>query len=381
MAVRLLSDAAPWRYEIRFHWPSGRLYRERRRATVTGKSAAVREAEKREAYLLAAGEVALVPVVPAKKVPTVGEFWPRYLSHCRGEREKPSSLAGKASVWRTHLAQRFASVPLNEVSASSVSALRTALANRSPKTVNNVLSPLNSCLKLAAEWEEIPTMPCRIKISAVHGERPDFYDFDDYARLVDAARELGAAHDVLVRLGGEAGLRRGEMMALRQTDVDYRRKQLRVEQAGWTRSKRKARAEGVGQIEIGKPKGGRGRVVPMTDALCAALTAHRHRGEYVLANTDGAMTLGHVLRDNLERVQKCAGMTVMGSLHKLRHTFCSHLAMRGAPAKAIQELAGHTSLATTLRYMHLSPSALDEAIGLLNVRAEGSPGARVDAEP
>jgi len=50
----------------------------------------------------------------------------------------------------------------------------------------------------------------------------------------------------------------------------------------------------------------------------------------------------------------------------LRHTFCSHLAMRGAPARAIQELAGHKDLATTQRYMHLSPAALDSAIRLLD---------------
>jgi hypothetical protein len=42
--------------------------------------------------------------------------------------------------------------------------------------------------------------------------------------------------------------------------------------------------------------------------------------------------------------------------------------MRGAPAKAIQELAGHEDLSTTLRYMHLSPSARESAIGLLNRR-------------
>ena len=49
-----------------------------------------------------------------------------------------------------------------------------------------------------------------------------------------------------------------------------------------------------------------------------------------------------------------------------RHTFCSHLAMRGAPARAIQELAGHPDLTTTQRYMHLSPAALDSAIRLLD---------------
>ncbi len=52
-------------------------------------------------------------------------------------------------------------------------------------------------------------------------------------------------------------------------------------------------------------------------------------------------------------------------VHILRHSFCSHLAMRGAPARAIQELAGHKDLSMTQRYMHLSPAALDAAIRLL----------------
>ena len=63
---------------------------------------------------------------------------------------------------------------------------------------------------------------------------------------------------------------------------------------------------------------------------------------------------------------------VKKGVHILRHTFCSHLSMRGAPAKAIQELAGHADLTMTQRYMHLSPAALDSAIRLLE-----QPAARV----
>lgn len=57
---------------------------------------------------------------------------------------------------------------------------------------------------------------------------------------------------------------------------------------------------------------------------------------------------------------------VPAGVHMLRHTFCSHLAMRGAPARAIQELAGHQDLSTTQRYMHLSPAAVEGAIRLLD---------------
>lgn len=63
---------------------------------------------------------------------------------------------------------------------------------------------------------------------------------------------------------------------------------------------------------------------------------------------------------------------VKPGIHILRHSFCSHLAMRGAPARAIQELAGHQALGTTQRYMHLSPAALDAAIRLLETGTETS---------
>jgi len=46
--------------------------------------------------------------------------------------------------------------------------------------------------------------------------------------------------------------------------------------------------------------------------------------------------------------------------------------MRGASPRTIQELAGHTDLQTTQRYMHLAPAALREAIGLLDLRGRGT---------
>jgi site-specific recombinase XerD len=65
--------------------------------------------------------------------------------------------------------------------------------------------------------------------------------------------------------------------------------------------------------------------------------------------------------------------------HILRHTFCSHLAMRGGPAKAVQELAGHRDLTTTLRYMHLSPAAKDSVIRLLEAPGFGDIGETGDS--
>ena len=75
--------------------------------------------------------------------------------------------------------------------------------------------------------------------------------------------------------------------------------------------------------------------------------------------------LTHRAAVDFDTPHKRAGLTKRG-VHILRHTFCSHLAMKGAPARAIQELAGHESLSRTQRYMHLSPAAIDRAIRLLD---------------
>ena len=95
----------------------------------------------------------------------------------------------------------------------------------------------------------------------------------------------------------------------------------------------------------------------------------KHRSPRVLgpSDGDGSPLTWDVARDHVQRAVRRARITRSGTsgIHRLRHTFCSHLAMRGAPARAIQELAGHQDLGTTQRYMHLSPAALDGAIRLL----------------
>ena len=131
------------------------------------------------------------------------------------------------------------------------------------------------------------------------------------------------------------------------------------------------RSEWKGHVTL--PKGGRERQVNMTKRLEAVLTRSRHlRGDRVLWRDDGYDKVTAVLFAKwMRRAQRRARLKVTGGLHILRHTYCSRLAMAGAPALAIKELAGHTTLATTMRYMHLSPAAKSAAIELLNHEVVG----------
>jgi integrase len=322
--------------------------RERRKAPVPSKSGARRWGEARERELLLQG-----PARPKKEVPTLAEFQVRYIDgYARANRHKPSGIESKLSHFRTHLIPQLGDKPLDQIGDEDVQQLKAAV-NGGNKTVNNVLSTLNKMLKIAVEWRVIDKMPCTIRLLKVSIPDMEFYDFHEYERLVQFARSIDPRIYIAVLLGGDAGLRPSEVIALERPDMDYARGYLAVQRAEW-------------KGQVGLPKGGRPRRVPMTKRLMAALRAHRHlRGARVLMRDDGQTATTKVLKGWLLQAERRAGFEATGAAHKLRHTFCSHLAMRGAPARAIQELAGHKDLTTTQRYMHLSPAAIEGAIRLL----------------
>ena len=348
--------------DIRFTYPDGAPLRQRIKAPVESKSAAKRWGEAKERELLLRPSPVLVQrqEEQRKEVPTLREFAPRVIAqHARANRQKASTIHAKERIFENHLYPALGNAQLDRVTDDLVQVLKANLSIKAPKTVNNILTVLGKTLRLAVKWKVIGTMPCTIDLLRVSNLVPVFYEFADYRRLVGAAQGLDPRALLVVLLGGDAGLRAGEMMGLRGEDVDRRRGQLVIERAVW-------------RDIVDSPKSGRGRIIPMTDALAEAFgKVPIVRGVRVLLRDDGDPVRRRDLSRWLRAAQRQAGVRVSYGPHVLRHTFCSHLAMRGAPAKAIQELAGHTSLTTTLRYMHLSPSERQGAIRLLNRREAG----------
>ena len=103
----------------------------------------------------------------------------------------------------------------------------------------------------------------------------------------------------------------------------------------------------------------------MTKQLREALLSMKRWNERVLWRTEHVAPFTH--HSVVHRVHKAMSRARLKKKgpHALRHTFCSHLAMRGVSAVKIQKLAGHAKLSTTQIYMHLAPSTLDDAIEAL----------------
>jgi integrase len=343
--------------DIRYTYPDGAPFRRRIKAPVESKSAAKRwgEAKERELMMQPSPVFLRKQQEQQKEVPTLTEFETRFIDgYARANQQKASTVHTKRRIFHLHLVPALGSKKLDSITNEDVAQLKASLGTYNPKTVNNIVNVLSKTLKVAVEWGVIERAPCTIKLLKTRTPVMAFYEDEEYGRLVEAAKKVDDRMHVMVLLGGDAGLRRGEIVSLRQCDVDQRRRQLHVQFATW-------------RTVEDSPKGGRGRIIPMTEALASALAANRHlRGPRVLHLDDAKPVDENVLQDWMEQASRRAGLSVTRSLHILRHTFCSRLAMRGAPAKAIQELAGHQNLSTTLRYMHLSPAARESAIKLLD---------------
>jgi integrase len=223
------------------------------------------------------------------------QFSQRFLDdYARANQQKPSGVEAKASILRVHILPALGQKPLDRITTEDIQRLKGRLGKKAPKTVNNVLTVLNVLLKTAVQWGAIREMPCTIRLLKVPRGTATFHDFESFERLVDGAKGIGGQALVVVLLGGEAGLRCGEMIALEWKDVDLGRRQLCVRRSDWN-----------GQITA--PKGNRIRYVPLTTRLEAALREHRHlRSPRVLCRADGTnLLLRHASLDGASAQVPC----------------------------------------------------------------------------
>ena len=140
----------------------------------------------------------------------------------------------------------------------------------------------------------------------------------------------------IVLIAIHSGMRRGEIVNLRRTEIDFKERRIILE----------------------KTKNNERRVIPMNDTLIEVLQSlpvHLH-SETVFPDINGNM-----VTVTFERACKRAGIEDF-HFHDLRHSFASYLTMDGENLRTVQTLLGHKDLRMTMRYSHLSPEHLREAV-------------------
>ncbi len=368
-----------WWIDVKYQHPSGRVERVRKASPINTRRGA-EEYERQIRQALLTGSFGKEKQSDAGRMPTVEEFVPRFLTYSENN-NKYSSVVSKRQILDQHVIPALGRMPLDSIGLAEIEDFKAAMRKKtsgararkdaptkaairkrkdiqpallSLKTINNALTVVRKMLSLAQEHGIITHVP-RVKLFKTAKAAFDFLSFEEAERVVAAA-----APDwrpvVLVAL--KTGLRQGELMGLQWADVDLQRGKLQVRRTIW---------RGV----TGLPKGGRERTVDLPGSAVEALRAHRHlRGPYVFCQADGQPHTNGTMKGPLERALREADICrEQGRIgwHDLRHTYGSHLAMRGVPLKAIQELMGHATIEMTERYAHLSPEVRASAVQQLDL--------------
>lgn len=298
----------------------------------------------------------------------------------RGDKPyKPSTLRGYRRCLNAEVLDEFGSRRLDDISRGELNAFIQGLARRglAASTIRNTLVPLRALYRQAIALEQVTANPTRgVQVPGGSGRRERVAARAEIHRLLAAV----PLHDrALWATALYAGLRRGELMALRWMDVDLAAGVIHVRFNYDPGSKRM----------VGVKSDAGERSVPICAVLRDELVAHRQRAgarPTGLVFARGALaqaTRGHrgdamapfsdsSVARRAERHWHKAGVAPI-TLHECRHTFASlmiaAMAAEGTfDPKLLQALLGHTSITQTFdRYGHLFPGAEKEAARMLDV--------------
>jgi len=298
---------------------------------------------------------------------TVADMIDRYLA--KVERENPKRLKDVSSVlewWRDQLgycvladfnrsqiSQKIELLTRKTVERVDKDTGRKKPVPISSSRVNRYMAALSHvCTTAMNEWEWLENNPLsKIKKLKEPRGRIRFLNDAEREKLLKAC--LNASYQnmyLIVVLALSTGARRGEIMNIRWTDIDFSR----------------------GQIVLHNTKNNERRLLPLTghalDLMCQHQKVRRIDTDLIFPSQRGDKP--HEIKRSWEGALREADI-VDFRFHDLRHSAASYLAMNGASLAEIAEVLGHKTLSMVKRYAHLSEAHTNSVVASMNDKIFG----------
>lgn len=308
---------------------------------------------------------------------TVAEYLERWLNEYASAQVTPGTFDRYRGIVRNHFIPLLGRIPLTKLKpidiqkayAESLERGRRGGGPLSPNTVGTHHLVLHSALETAVRWELIARNPADA-VTPPRKQRKEMQVLDEEGVLDLLSRAKTNRYYLPFVVGVMTGLRRGEILALRWSDVD-----LDAGTATVVRSLTEVR----GRLVFGQPKSAKGRrTVKLLPDVTSALKRHRaaqaetrlmygpeyHDGDLIFCLPNGDPIRPSRLTGAFRYLVKKAGLRLR--LHDLRHTHATLLLRQGVNPKIVSERLGHATVGLTLdTYSHVLPDMQDGAVQLL----------------
>ncbi len=254
--------------------------------------------------------------------------------------------------FRDHLSKEFALTELSDITHFHIRGWLASMKGdkQSARTINRKLSSLNSYYKYLMRLGHAEKNPVRQLHAQRLPERLPVYLKEPETQKLLEEQEFspgfeGATERLICELFYATGMRRNELQQMKETDIEWSLKQIRI---------------------LGK--GNKERLVPVSPVLLDGIRDYmeekrkleQYDDKYLLNTKTGRQLYAVYIYRVVNKYLKQNTTLQKTSPHVLRHTFATHLLNNGANIQAIKDLLGHSSLAATQVYTHNNIDKLKE---------------------
>ena len=301
------------------------------------------------------------------------DAWFEYWIAIKKQTVRYNTVRNYAERYHANIQPVIGNKLLNEIKPLHCQKIMSDMADKGYKTstIYQTRIALFNMLEFAKENDVILSNPCKKSVKSDIGKpsgKKEALTIDVQSKFLEHIK--GNSYENQYRFVLQTGLRRGELIGLKWSDIDFKKRILKVERSMEYRYK-------VGEWRVGEPKSKSGyRTIPLTEEAIRILKEQKRKNsnidiismewaDIVFLCRKGTPVKNSTYDSNLFKICDKAGINRF-SMHVLRHTFATRCIEAKMLPKTLQKIMGHSNIGITMNlYVHITEDEKQKEIDMV----------------